>query len=82
MKYRKQSSCQGDVIVPIVTVQGISQQGLLPTDSFKPHSALTSQIKLRITGIKWGADTEIALKPSSKDKQALQAEGSTFDSKT
>lgn len=56
-------------------VQGICQHGLLLTDSFKPYSALTSQIKLCTTEKEWGTDTEIALKPSSKDKQALQAEG-------
>lgn len=56
-------------------VQAISQHGLLLTDSFKPSSALTSQIKLCITKTEWGTDTEIALKPSSKDKQALHAEG-------
>lgn len=49
-------------------VQGISQYGLLLAESFKLCSAPTSHIKLCITEIEWGTDTEISLKPSSKDK--------------
>lgn len=56
----------------IYHVQGITQYGLLLAESFKLCSAPTSHIKLCITEMEWGTDTEIPLKPSSKDKNCRQ----------